>query len=193
MSPAASSALEAHLYRYWAKVYAREPHTLDDTSAALVLVFHRWIRERALPAVMLDVADYAHVPEGPGVILVCHEVSFALDASDGRLGLAAQRRRPGEGGTAGAVGVLAATLRQVREVADRLQREPSLEGRLRFDSSVVRVEINDRLWAPNTSDAFAAVAPLVQRAAATAFPGASPAVARLANDPRERLAVEITM
>jgi hypothetical protein len=136
------------------------------------------------------VADYAHVPQGPGVILVCHQVSFALDASDGRLGLAAQRRRPGENG---AVDVLATTIRQALEAAQRLEREPSLAGRLRFDPSAVRVEVNDRLWAPNTAEAYAALAPLVQRAAARALPGTSPAVARLANDPRERLALEVSL
>ena len=36
----------------------------------LIPVFHRWIREKTLDELALDVADYGHVHEGPGVVLI---------------------------------------------------------------------------------------------------------------------------
>lgn len=48
---------------------------------ALIKMLHRWIREGAVPGILLDVADYAHVPDGPGVLLVGHEVDYGFEGS----------------------------------------------------------------------------------------------------------------
>src|SRR4051812_16123636 len=39
---------------------------------ALIPVFHRWIKQRALPELTIDIANYGHVPQGPGVVLIGH-------------------------------------------------------------------------------------------------------------------------
>src|SRR5258708_12787722 len=57
-----------------------------------ILVFHRWIQRGGQPELLIDVADYAHVPAGPGVVLVGHEGSYSLDNADNRLGLLYQRK-----------------------------------------------------------------------------------------------------
>ena len=36
----------------------------------LIPVFHGWIQTRALADVLIDVVDYRHVPDGPGVMLI---------------------------------------------------------------------------------------------------------------------------
>ena len=63
----------------------------DDSSLGaheFVPVFHSWIQNHAVPEHMLiDVADYAHVHNGPGTLLVAHEANFYTDRIDGRLGL----------------------------------------------------------------------------------------------------------
>ena len=57
-------------------------------------IFNEWIRERALgDLVMLDEADYAHIPESPGIMLICREVTFSMDRTDERFGLLALRAR----------------------------------------------------------------------------------------------------
>ena len=44
----------------------------------LVPVFHQWIREKKIPdELLIDVADYAHVPQGPGVVLIDQEQAAA--------------------------------------------------------------------------------------------------------------------
>ena len=166
------------------KLYATTD-ALDDQ--LLVPIFHEWIRDRALELVAIDVADYSHVPASPGMMLVTHEISFSLDRADGRLGLMAQRRRPIRGDVAGAI---ADTLRYALSVAEKLERDIRLGGRLRFDKRHARIEANDRLRAPNTDDAFQRLAPIAGGAASRVF-GEAVVVRRVENDPRDRLAIQV--
>jgi hypothetical protein len=176
----------AHLQRVCAKLYAAEPAGVADET--FVPIFHEWIRKRALDAVLLDVADYTHAPDSPGVMLIGHDATYALDRSDGRFGLLVQRRRPtGDGGA----DAIAAALRGLVAVADKLEADRRLLGKLSFDRSVVRVEANDRLRAPNTDASFEAFEPVVRDAVARVFAGPPHAVVRVANDARHRLAVDV--
>ena len=43
-------------------------------------VFHSWIQNNAVEDhLLIDVADYSHIQDGPGVMLVAHEGNFSLD------------------------------------------------------------------------------------------------------------------
>jgi rhodanese-related sulfurtransferase len=44
-----------------------------------IAVFHRFIQRGLVEGLILDVADYRHVPRGPGVLLVGHDVDYGLD------------------------------------------------------------------------------------------------------------------
>ena len=77
-------------HRIKAKVFFSAPVDLEE----ITLVFNRWIREQRLDGhLLIDIADYRHVPGGPGVILVGHEADIAIDLGDGRPGLAYIRKR----------------------------------------------------------------------------------------------------
>src|SRR6478609_8604290 len=63
-----------------------------------VPVFHRWIQGKLLEGhQLIDVANYAHVHEGPGTVLVSHEANIHADLGDGKLGLLYIRKQPGGG------------------------------------------------------------------------------------------------
>jgi hypothetical protein len=177
-----------NFYRVCVKIYSPEVAGAAKDADLFVPIFHEWIREGLPDLVAVDVADYAHVPDGPGIMLVAHEAAFALDRSDGRFGLFVQRRTPAEGGPVAAV---ARTLRQALQVAGRLEREPSLAGSLKFDAGMLTIEANDRLLAPNSEEGFRAFEPIVREAIAIILPLESTSIRRLDNDPRDRLAVEI--
>jgi len=49
------------------KIFVHEPTSIDLADA--IPVFHRWIQEAVLNELVIDVADYRHVPAGPGVML----------------------------------------------------------------------------------------------------------------------------
>jgi hypothetical protein len=174
--------------RVCVKLYADSAAVPDET---FIPIFHRWIRDRALDLVFIDVADYAHVPDGPGVMLVTDAIAFALDRSDGRFGLLAQQRRPGHGSTADAI---ALALRQTLDVADALERERALAGKLSFVRNAFRLEINDRLAAPANDDAsYLALRPSIEGAAQRVFPDRRPTIARVFGDARDRLAVDVVL
>ena len=51
---------------------------IDDLEPA-IKVFHRCLQRGWLEGALLDVADYRHVPSGPGVLLVGHDVDLGLE------------------------------------------------------------------------------------------------------------------
>ena len=55
-------------------------------------IFNGWIPETT-DEVLIDVADYTHVPQGPKTVLVGHEANYTLDDTDGRPGLRYGRKR----------------------------------------------------------------------------------------------------
>jgi hypothetical protein len=117
-----------------------------------VPIFHSWIQTQLVPDHMLiDVADYAHVQDGPGTVLVAHEANFYLDRNEGRVGLAYSRKQP-------AAGDFQTRLRQAvvaaLEACMRLENDANLSGRLKFRTDEMLVRLNDRLLAPNTPETF---------------------------------------
>ncbi len=83
------------LGRFCIKFYARDPGTLDLAEA--IPIFHRWIQSGRMDGLLIDVADYRHVPDGPGVVLIGHEADYFLDEMEGPLGLLYNRKRETEG------------------------------------------------------------------------------------------------
>ena len=137
------------------KTFLENPGAIH--AEALVPVFHRWIQARAVPEhLLIDVGNYAHVHNGPLVVLVSHEANFTLDAADGRTGLLYQRKQP-IAGAAGFEQRLAATFRHALSAAARLEGDFAFEGRAKFKTDAIEFRIADRLHAPNTKETFEAV------------------------------------
>lgn len=129
------------------KIFASAGSTVNWPS--LIPVFHRWIREQAAPELLIDVADYSHVPAGPGVMVIGHQAHYSVDNRDNRLGLVYNRRTKAEGSAQDRI-------RQAYDAAlwaaRKLEQEPELGGSLRFDERSIEVWVNDRLLAPNTPE-----------------------------------------
>lgn len=79
------------LHRISIKYFLSDPATPD--LAAIIGIFHKWIQHKSIEGIPIDVADYRHVPEGPGVMLIGHDFDYALDEADGRPGLCYVRKR----------------------------------------------------------------------------------------------------
>src|SRR5678815_1415872 len=78
------------------KFFASEPVQVEQ--AEFVPVFHSWIQIQSVPDhTLIDVADYAHVKDGPGILLVANEANFYADWIGGRFGLTYQRKHPAPG------------------------------------------------------------------------------------------------
>jgi hypothetical protein len=113
----------------------------------LIPAFHRWIQGKVFDELLLDIADYRHVPDGPGVVLIGHQADYAVDNTDGLMGVRYNRKAPLGGNNHDR---LAQAARSALDACQRLELEPSLNGKIQFDGQHIEVFMNDRLEAPNT-------------------------------------------
>lgn len=152
----------------------------------LIPVFHRWIREKKIPdELLIDVADYAHVPQGPGVVLIGHQSDYYLDVADNRPGLLYSRKRGFEGDFQ--AGIEDAFRRALR-ACQLLESERELG--LSFGTEEVLFRVQDRLAAPNDEATYEAYrGPLEE--VTSAFFGGSNALEQIGSA-REPFAVRIT-
>jgi hypothetical protein len=142
----------------------------DDSRIAaheFVPIFHSWIQNRAVPEHMLvDVADYAHVHNGPGTLLVAHEANFYADRIDGRLGLTYSRKQPAQGEF---IDRLRQAVTAALEACVRLEDDPRLAEKLKFGTGEMTIRIPDRLLAPNTMETYQQVRGDIEKVAADLY------------------------
>jgi rhodanese-related sulfurtransferase len=112
-------------------------------------IFHRFIQSGALEGLLIDVADYSHVPRGPGILLVGHDVDYGLDQQGGRTGLLTVRKRFGDATLAD---VLRDSLRRALGAVRAIEAEGS--SGVRFDTGTLDIQLVDRLASPNSTDAW---------------------------------------
>jgi hypothetical protein len=167
------------------KIFAQANENVNPADA--IPVFHRWIQQRDLPELLIDVADYSHVPEGPGVLLIAHEANYSLDQAQGQLGLLYNRKAAGSGD---AQTELQQAYGAAIAACERLEREPEFNGALRFDRGRLEVILNDRLLYPNTDEAWRQVQPGVALFFDGIF-GAGKYSLERAGEPRERLRLAV--
>ncbi len=154
-------------------------------------VFHRWITERVLPELLIDVADYSHVHEGPGVLLVGHDAIYAYDLSRGEPGLLYSRRHESGAELLG-IGSLDRRLKSLLDSAfracDLIEAEPQFGGRVAFDRHRLELRVNDRLF-PADEETALTLAGAFRRALAEAGvrAGDTPVEVKRIGEPRERL------
>ena len=165
------------------KIFARQPAAIDLGDA--IGVFHRWIQEHAVGELLIDVADYRHVPNGPGVMLIGQEANYSLDLTGGRLGLLYNRKQAVSGGAQD-------KLRQAWDAAvaacRRLEQEGPFRGKLAFEPGECEVIVNDRLLAPNTAESYQALEPELRSFFAGLWGEGAVALEHV-GEPRERLRV----
>jgi hypothetical protein len=133
-----------------------------DTSSlpelhAFVPVLHGVIRDKKLGSeVLIDVVDYSHVHQGPGVVLIGHEADYYIDQGEGRLGLLYSKKRGGPGDLESSISDAfshALTMCVILETAFETLKP------LRFKTDEVLLRINDRLVAANGKEHFEQLAP----------------------------------
>ena len=158
-----------------------------DPGAALDLhpfigIFHGFIRDARVEGLLIDVADYAHVPNGPGVMLIGHEVDYGMDLGEGRAGLLIVRKHYGDMALAE---VLEDTLRKTLVAAQALEAEGSVG--LSFELDSFELRLIDRLAAPNTEETFRSIRDEIGAVLDRVFAPGKTTLDPLADDPRKPL------
>ncbi len=111
-------------------------------------VFHRWIQEDLLEGMLVDVAEYTHVYQGPGVLLIAHEANYSLDETDGKRGLLYNQKHP----TAkDPQEHLKTAFKRALKACGLLEKESKMAGKLKFAPHHLQVFINDRAAASHNS------------------------------------------
>lgn len=151
---------------------------------AFIPVFHGWVREGAFDEMLIDVADYRHVPDGPGVLAIGHEADYSLDHAGGVYGLLYNRKAGLDGSNTDRY---RAAFANACKACRLLETEFS---ELKFSRNRFSLIINDRALAPNTPETFAAFQPEFEAFLKERF--GDGCTFEQTGEPRQRFGVQVT-
>jgi hypothetical protein len=114
--------------------------------ATLVPIFNTWIQTQSPGDLLLDIADYRHVPAGPGVIIIGNLGNYSVDNTGARLGVRYNRKAALDGTNQDR---LAQATKAALLACQRLEADPLLAGKLKYGGQEIEISINDRLLVPN--------------------------------------------
>ena len=153
--------------RVGVKLFVEDQDAFDR--GRMIQIFHRWIQEDRLPGMLIDVHDYTHVPEGPGVLLIAHEWHLRTDEAGARIGLEYEMKRE-------VSGTLTQRLREAiagaLEAAAALEQDTAGDNPVRFAVREISFRFTDRLAVPATEAAFAEVTLELENVLADFYDGA---------------------
>lgn len=139
-----------------------------DVLDRLLPIFARWRDDAGDPSRWVDLADYAHMSRGPGVMIIGHRGNFALDLADPGPGLLYANKAGLEGPLDSRV---SETFGRALVLIQRLVSEAEYPAGLAPRPGSWQLTFNDRLRAPNTDETDAEAGPPVQDAVRSLFGG----------------------
>ena len=155
--------------------------------AVLTPIFHRWIQQHSIEGLLIDVADYKHVFQGPGIILIGHEADYAFDLKDGRPGLRYIRKQSAAESLTDSFQL---AFRLALAASKKLETEPELNG-VRFNTAEAEIVFLDRLNVPNTPETLKRLLGDIQAAASAQYQTKTVQVESVESDTRKSLTVRI--
>jgi hypothetical protein len=159
----------------------REPVPLT----VFIDLFHGWIQ--ASDGVYHDVADYSHMHQGPGIVLVAPDFYVSVDETGGRRGFLYSQKAPLDGTNQER---LIRVFQSALENCRRLQAEPALQRKIEFRFDEFEITLNDRLLAPNGEESYQAIKAEIEPFASRLFGGA-PFSLQQESDARRRVRMRI--
>jgi len=126
-------------------------------------IFGRWRHDKAGTngAAWVDVADYAHVPRGPGIVLEGYHGNISFDMAPPAPGVLYFARR---GSSGPPLERLNNALRQCLALSLRLFAEPEFPAGIAPRTDCFELRFPDRLETPNSPQTDVELRPIVQRA-----------------------------
>ncbi len=177
--------MESDLQRINAKLMANGPADLNIDP--ILAVFGRWRQDKEHPSDWVDLADYAHMARGQGILLVGKQGNFSVDLTDPGPGLLYGGKKDFQGSPANRV---LEAMRRCLTLAVPLVGEPEYPASLKLQPGSWELTVNDRLNFPNTDETDKQLAPGIQSALDTVF-GAGNYSAEREPDPGRRWAYSV--
>ena len=144
-------------------------------------IFARWREDAAHPSRWIDLADYAHVVKGPGVMMIGKQGNLGLDLADPGPGILYANKQDLEGTTEDR---LMETFRRCLSLTAALSSEPEYPKDLSPRPGFWELSFNDRLETPNTDETDRQLRPAIEATIGRLF-GADQTLIREA-DPKRR-------
>ena len=176
-----------NLYRFGLKLFAEPALSID--SRECIPIFHKWIQNENFDRLLIDVADYTHVVEGPKVVLIGHEGNLSLDTSEGRLGLVCTQKYPDGKTLTKRLTSVACTL---ISAAQLLASEPTFANQLHFRGSELQFFSNDRLLAPPGDSSVNDLKPAMEALMKSLYPGRNYSISQ-SNNGAGRLKMQLAV
>lgn len=161
------------------KFFLKDPRHSDPE--LIVWLFNTWIQDQLIDDVLIDVVNYSHVPDGPGIILIGHETDYALDLTDGKAGLLVTLKR---GSFPTLRDAIAELLKRAEKGIQLLESGTANHAAVVVDNNQFTITFLDRLQYPNATYQFDQVVPELEQAA-TEVLGAQWLEAEVVNEGRE--------
>lgn len=133
----------------------------DPDLDPFLIIFDRWRKQQDHSADWVDLADYAHMPAGPGILIAGKRDTFSINLNPPGPGLLTSVRRGLEGSMEDR---FREALRRARELNAAIVAEPEFPRELRIIEHAWEVFVNDRLRFPNTDEADRHVRPALAAA-----------------------------
>ncbi len=162
---------------------------LSIDPARFIDMFHRWIRDKVCDELLIDVADYRHVPAGPGVMLIAHEANYSLDNTNNRWGLLYNCKADTAGTNEQR---LTQAFHSTVKACKLIEAEFAAEDALTFCREELEIIVNDRALAPNTDETFQTCKPDIESFIKNAIDQSDYTIEHQ-TDPRKRLALTIKL
>lgn len=153
---------------------------------SLIPIFHNWIQDRSVEGMLIDVADYKHVPNGPGIMLIGHECDYAMDHASGRLGFMYRHKRDMSGTLEERLQLI---VRRLFQGVQLLRDDARVD--VNFKTDVLQWCVFDRLQAPNTEETFSALEPDFRKVGETLW-GDDFELQSAHSDPRSLFSIELS-
>jgi len=173
------------LQKFGVKLFLNTNGSFD--SKDFIPVFHNWIQEKVInDHLLIDVADYSHIPDGPGIMLIAHEGHFSLDQESYKPGIMYMRKTDINGDFKQRfVRVLSTTIQAANRLCDN-----NINKRVNFINNSFRFIANDRLFAENTIENQNLYQDEIQNVLAEVYPESSVVSEDLSGE-NERLAFTV--
>ncbi len=133
----------------------------DPDIDQFLVIFDRWRKQDDHPSDWVDLADYAHMAAGPGILIVGKRDSFSVNLNPPGPGLLTSVRGGLEGGLADR---FREAFRRARELNAAVLAEPEFPSRMRVVDRAWEVFVNDRLRFPNTDESDRRIRPALAEA-----------------------------
>ena len=173
------------LQKFGIKLYL---NTNDNfKSKDFIPVFHNWIQEKVVSEhLLIDVADYSHIKDGPGVMLIAHEGHFCLDQEEHKAGIMYMRRSHFRGNfTERFINVFSIVIQAAKRLTDN-----NINKKIDFSRDLFRFISNDRRVVENTSINQSVYQDEVQKALKDMYPNSKWEYKDISNE-NERMAFTV--